>query len=108
MITPEAMLDPTVSLGMLRLDTQLALAGSDDKKVVSIRESFNARLAGMAPRSWFIALGRNLVVAATKTDATKKECQATVGQLRRLTKQLPDSAELREQLTEALQKLGSR
>jgi hypothetical protein len=27
MITSEAMLDPAVSLGMLRLDTQLALAG---------------------------------------------------------------------------------
>ena len=30
MITSEAMLDPAVSLGMLRLDTQLALAGSDE------------------------------------------------------------------------------
>jgi hypothetical protein len=48
-----------------------------------------------------------LLAAATETDATKKERQAVVDQLRRLTDQLPDSAELRQQLTEALQKLGS-
>jgi Tol biopolymer transport system component len=108
MITPEAMLDPAVSIGLLRLDTQLALAGSDDKKVVSIRESFNARIAGMAPRSWFIALGRNLVAAASKTDPAKKEQHAAVEQLRRLAKQLPDSAELRQMVTEALQKLRSQ
>jgi hypothetical protein len=35
---------------MLRLDTQLALAGSDETEVVSVRESFNARIAGIAPR----------------------------------------------------------
>jgi hypothetical protein len=34
MITSEAMFDPPVSLGMLRLDTQLALAGSEERKVV--------------------------------------------------------------------------
>jgi hypothetical protein len=32
------MLDPTVSLAMLSLDTQLALAGSADRKVVSVRD----------------------------------------------------------------------
>jgi len=106
MITSEAMLDPAVSLGMLRLDTQLALAGSDETEVVSVRESFNARIAGVAPRSWFDALGRNLLAAATETAATKKERQAAVEQLRRLTEQLPDSAELRQQLTEALHKLN--
>ena len=108
MITPEAMLDPAISLGMLRLDTQLALAGSDETKVVSVRESLNERLAGMAPRSWFVALGRNLLAAATETDATKKERQGALDQLRRLTKQLPDSAELRQLLTEALSKMGSQ
>src|SRR5208282_4482411 len=70
-ITSEAMLDPAVSLGMLRLDTQLDLAGSDEAKVVSVRESFNARIAGMAPRSWFAALGRSLVAAATKELGTR-------------------------------------
>ena len=105
MITSEAMLDPAVSLGMLRLDTQLALAGSDERKVVSVRESFNARIAGMAPRSWFVALGRNLLAAATETDATKKERQAAVDQLRRLTRQIPDSPELRHLLEEALREL---
>jgi len=59
----------------------------------------------MAPRSWFIALGRNLLTAATETDATKKERQGALDQLRRLTEQFPDSAELRQQLTEALHKL---
>jgi WD domain, G-beta repeat len=102
MITSEAMLDPAVSLGMLRLDTQLALVGSDETKVVSVRESLNARIADMAPRSWFFALGRNLVAAATETDASDKERQAALDQLRRLTEQLPDSVELRQQLTEAL------
>jgi hypothetical protein len=104
-MTSAAMVDPAVSLGMLRLDTQLALAGSDETKVVSIRESFNARIAGMAPRSWFVALGRNLVTAATETDATKKERQAALNQLRLLAKQLPDSAEFRQLLAEALSKL---
>jgi hypothetical protein len=105
MITSEAMLDPAVSLGMLRLDTQLDLAGSDERKVVTVRESFNAHITGMAPHSWFVALGRNLLAAATETGASKKERQSAVEQLRRLTKQLPDSTELRQQLTEALQKV---
>jgi WD40 repeat protein/class 3 adenylate cyclase/tRNA A-37 threonylcarbamoyl transferase component Bud32 len=108
MITSEAMLDPAVSLGMLHLGTQLALAGSDEANFLSVRERFNARIAGMAPRFWFVALGRNLLAAATETDAPKKERQAAVDQLRLLTNQLPDSAELRQQLTEALQKLGSQ
>jgi hypothetical protein len=105
MITSEAMVDPMVSLGMLRLCTQLALAGSDETKVVSVRESFNAHIAGMAPRSWFIALGRNLLAAATETDATKEERRGASDQLRRLTKQIPDSPELRDLLEEALSKL---
>jgi hypothetical protein len=104
MITPEAMLDPTVSLAMLSLDTQLALAGSADRKVVSVRESFNARFAGMAPQSWFVALGHNLLDIVAETDATNKERQAALDQLRRLAKQLPDSAELRQHLAEALRK----
>jgi hypothetical protein len=102
MITSEAMLDPAVSLGILRLDTQLALAGSDETNVVSVRESFNARIAGMAPQSWFVALGRNLLAVATETDATKEERQRALDQLRRLTEQLPDSAELRRMLADAL------
>jgi hypothetical protein len=101
-VTSEAMLDPAVSIGILDLDTQLALAGSEDRNVVSVRDSFNARIAGMFPRSWFVALGRNLLAAATKTNATSKERQAALDQLRRLTKQLPDSVELRQQLTDAL------
>jgi hypothetical protein len=105
MITPEAMVDPAVSLATLRLGTQLALVGSDDRQVVSDRESFNARIAGLAPQSWFVALGRNLLAAATETDATKKERKAAFDQLRRLAKQLPDSVELRQLLAEALQKL---
>jgi hypothetical protein len=105
MLTSEAMRDPAVSLGMLRLGTQLILAGSDESKVVSARESFNALMAAMAPRYWFVAFGQNLLTAAAETHATKKELQAAVDQLRRLTNQLPDSAELRKQLTEALQKL---
>ena len=108
MITSEAMLDPAVSLGMLRLVTQLALAGSDETKVVSVRESLSARIAGMAPQSWFAALGRNLLAAAAETDATKEEQQGALDQLRRLTEQLPDSAELRQILREALQRLGSQ
>jgi hypothetical protein len=96
MITSEAMLDPAVSLGMLRLDTQLALVGSDEREVVSVRNSFNARIAGMAPQSWFVALGRRLLAVATKADATKEERQAALDELRRLTKQLPDSPELRK------------
>jgi hypothetical protein len=68
-------------------------------------ESFNARIAGMAPRSWFVAFGQNLLDIVTKTDATEKERQAAVEQLRRLTMQLPDSTELRQQLTEALHKV---
>src|SRR4029077_11029300 len=108
MITPEAMLDPAVSLGMLHLDTQLALAGSVDKQVVADRESCNARIASIAPRSWFVALGQNLLDIVTKTHATEKERQAAVKQLRGLTRQIPDSPELRELLAEALSKLGSR
>src|SRR5271166_4934539 len=107
MITSEAMLDPAVSLGMLRLDTQLALAGSDETEVVSVRESFNALMAAMAPQNWFVALGRNLVAAATDTDATNKERQAALDELRRLTKQIPDSAELRQMLAGALRNLGN-
>jgi hypothetical protein len=71
-------------------------------------ESLNARIAGMAPQSWFVALGRNLLGATTDTDATKKERQAAVEQLRRLTNQLPNSVELRQLLTEAVQKLRSQ
>ena len=108
MITSEAMLDPAVSLGILRLDTQLDLAGSVDKQVVADRESFNAHIASIAPRSWFVALGQNLLDIATKTDATEKERQAAVEQLRGLTKLLPDSADLRQQLTEAVEKLHTR
>jgi hypothetical protein len=108
MLTSEAMLDPAVSLGMLRLGTQLALAGSDNPEIASVRESLDARMTGMAPPFWFVALGRNLLAAATATDATRNERQALVNQLRRLTDQQPDSAELRQQLTEALQKLGSQ
>jgi ABC-type transporter Mla subunit MlaD len=108
MITSEAMLDPAVSLCMLRLDNQLALAGSDEAKVTSVRESFEASIAGMAPRFWFVALGRNLLAAAAETNATRKQRQAAVDQLRRLTNQLPDSAELHQQFTEALQKLSSQ
>jgi WD40 repeat protein len=107
MITSESMLDPAVSLGMLRLDIQLALAGSDETEVVSVRERFNARIAGMAPQSWFVALGRNLVAAATKADAANKEREAALDELRRLTKQIPDSAELRQMLVDALRNLGN-
>ena len=39
MMTSEAMLDPAVSLGTLRLGVELALAGSDDRQVVSTREA---------------------------------------------------------------------
>ena len=104
-ITSEAMLDPAVSLGILHLDTQLALAGSDERQAVSDRESFNARIAGMAPRSWFVALGRNLLPLRRRVTRPRKKRQGALDQLRRLTKQLPDSAELRQQLTEALHKL---
>jgi hypothetical protein len=104
MITPEAMLDPAVSLAMLRLGTQLTLAGSAETKVASVGENFSARLTGLAPRSWSVALGQNLLAAATETDATKQQREAVLGQLRRLNKQMPDCAELREMLAEALQK----
>jgi Flp pilus assembly protein TadD len=91
MMTSEAMLDPAVSLGTLRLSVELALAGSDDRQVISTRESFDAHIAG-----------RNLLSAITNTDATKNERQAAVDQLRHLTRQMPDSAELRQLLAEAL------
>jgi hypothetical protein len=55
-----------------------------------------------------VALGRNLLAAATETEATKEERQGALDQLRHLTEQLPDSAELRQILREALQKLGSQ
>ena len=95
-LTSEAMLDPAVSIGMLHLSTQLVLLGADDAGTDSVRESFYAHIADMAPQSWFVALGRNLLTAATKTDATPKQRQAALDQLRRLTEQLPDSAELDE------------
>jgi WD40 repeat protein/class 3 adenylate cyclase len=101
MITPDAMLDPAVSLGMLQLDTQLAFAGSGE--VASMRDSFDARLASIAPRIWFEALGRKLLTAANEPQATAEQRQAAVDKLRRLTTQLPDSAELQQQLTEAVQ-----
>jgi hypothetical protein len=107
-ITSQAMLDPAVSIGMLRLSTQLILLGADDASTDSVRESFYAHIADMAPQSWFVALGRNLLTAATKTDATQKRRQAALDQLRRLTEQLPDSEELRQQLAEALSKVGSQ
>jgi WD40 repeat protein len=69
-LTPEAMADPAVSLTMLRLSTQLAALGADDTTVVSVCKSFNACIAGMAPRPWLVGLGRNLLVATTETDAT--------------------------------------
>jgi hypothetical protein len=108
MITSEAMLDPAVSLGMLCLATQLALADSDEKEVISERESFNARMASIAPRSWFVALGQNLLDIVTKTDTAEKKRQAALDQLDLLTKQLPDSAELRQELTQAREKLHTQ
>jgi hypothetical protein len=42
-----------------------------------------------------------LLTASTATDTPKKERQAAVDQLRRLTRQLPDSAELRQMLAGA-------
>ena len=95
------MLDPAVSLGVLRLCIQLDLATSADRQLDSVREHFNARLADLAPVSWFVALDPT----ATEPHTTKKTRNAVLDQLRRLTKQLPDSAELRQQLTEALYKL---
>jgi hypothetical protein len=100
------MLDPAVSLGVLHLCAQLDLASSADRQVVSVRESFNSRIAGMAPLYWFVALGRNLLIAATKNDATKQEREAAEEHLRRLTKQLPDSSELRQMLGEAQSIMG--
>jgi hypothetical protein len=100
-ITSESMLDPAVSLGVLRLCIQLDLATSADRQLDSVREHFNARLADLAPVSWFVALDPT----ATEPHTTKKTRNAVLDQLRRLTKQLPDSAELRQQLTEALYKL---
>jgi hypothetical protein len=52
-------------------------------------------------RSWFVALGRKLLAAATEADATKEGRLAALDQLRRLTEALPDSAELRQLLAEA-------
>jgi WD40 repeat protein len=104
-ITPEAMLDPAVSLGMLRLGTRLTLAGSAETKVASVSESFSVRLTGLAPRFWFVALGQNLLAAATETNATKQQREAVLAELRRLTNQMPDSPELQHLLAEALSKL---
>ena len=104
-ITPQAMLDPAVSLAMLRLGTRLTLAGAAETKVASVSESFSVRLTGLAPRSWFVALGQNLLAAATETDATKQEREAVLAELRHLTNQMPDSPELQHLLAEALSKL---
>jgi hypothetical protein len=101
MLTPDAMTDPAVSLGMLQLDTLLAIAGSGE--VALVRDSFDARLASIAPRVWFETLGRKMLAAANEPHATVEQRQAAVDKLRRLTTQLPDSAELQQQLTEALQ-----
>ena len=76
-------------------------AGSDERQAVSVRENFNARMAGMAPRSWFVALGGNLPAITADTEATKKKRQAALDQLRRLAKQVPESAELSQMLSEA-------
>jgi hypothetical protein len=43
----------------------------------------------------------NLLAVIGDTDSTNSERQAALEQLRRLNKLLPDSLELREQLTEA-------
>ena len=75
-IKPDAMLDPAVSLAMLRLGTRLTLAGSADTKVASASESFSVRLTGVAPALWFVALGQNLLAAATDPDATEQDREA--------------------------------
>ena len=104
-ITSEAMADPAVSLAMLRLYTQLALDGSDDREVVSFRENFNAHVAALAPQSWFVALGQTLLSVAMGADTKKKERQAALDQLGRLAKQLPGCVELSRLRAEALRKL---
>ena len=95
------MLDPAVSLGMLELDTRLALAASNE--VAPVRDGFDAKLAGVAPRYWFESLGRKLLAVAVGTHAAREERQAAIDRLRGLTTQLPDSTELGQELVEALQ-----
>ena len=99
------MADPAISLGMLRLSTQLSLLGADDAEISSVRESFYALLADFAPRSWFVVLSENLQAAATKADATEKQRQAVLDQMRRLIELMPDAAEFRQTLGKTLETL---
>ena len=104
-LTQEAMADAAVSLGMLRLGTQLALLGADDAEIDSVRESFYARLAGFTPRSWLITLIGNLQAVAANADATEKQRQAILDQMRRLIEWMPDAVELRQTLAKTLETL---
>src|SRR5262249_16263553 len=104
-LTKEAMIDPAVSLGVLRLSTQLAVLGANDAEISSIRESFYAFLADFAPQSWFVALSGNLQAAATKADATQKQRKAVLDQMRRLIELMPDAAEFRQALATTVETL---
>lgn len=62
-MTSESMLDPAVSLSILRLDTQLACFASDEVEATSLRDGFNEHMAGFESRSWQAEFGQNLLAA---------------------------------------------
>jgi hypothetical protein len=104
-LTPETLADPAVSLGILRLGTQLVFLGAADAGIDSARESFYARLAGFVPQSWLIALIGNLKAFATKADATDRQRQAILNQMRRFAEWMPDAVEIQQTLANALETL---
>lgn len=99
-LTPKAMADAAVSLATLRLATKLVLADFGDTELDLVRDSFYTRLAGFAPRSWFVALSRNLQTVTTRVDTTEKAHQAVLDHMRRLIACVPNDTELRETLAE--------
>ncbi|MBV9491174.1 MAG: WD40 repeat domain-containing protein [Verrucomicrobia bacterium] len=103
LVTAQTMQDPAVSLAMLRLSTQLALAGADDPQIAATRDSLNARLEGLVPQTWFMALAQDLLAAMKEPQVTAQQRAAALEQLRRLAGKVPDEVrELLEQTTSRL------
>jgi energy-coupling factor transporter ATP-binding protein EcfA2 len=72
------------------------MARAEEQSAVALQQKNIAE-----KRSWYVALGRKLLAAATEADATKEGRLAALDQLRRLSEALPESAELRQLLAEA-------
>jgi WD40 repeat protein len=105
-LTPEAMIDPAVSAAMLRLESQLVLAGADDPELDSVREGFEARLASVADRTWWVACARNLQTSAQKQTLTEIERQAVLRKIRLWIEAMPNTPDLRRILADTLATLN--